>query len=290
MTVTYPDGLTNAFLELGHSSDLQTWTYLPIADATVVSQSASEGWRTVRLRDVQPLAQTGRRFLRLRASEPRTLFAYEGFNYATGDLSALTPHAGTGWSGNWSTDDDVVSPGLAYGSLAVTGNAFAADASPGLPIRAFNRVFGAAGDENKTVWIAVLHRNSGADGTSGQPNVFGSLRLRRSGTTRVEFGQFYRTWRLKSGEAAELNSNQLVTAGTHLYVLKIEFGGTPGLTGGDDTVSFYLDPPLGQEPATPFLQQTGVSIEFDALQLNAAGSIHSFDEIRVGDAWQVVLP
>ncbi len=124
---------------------------------------------------------------------------YEGFDYGTGSVSGGS--GGTGFTGNWSTNNaapTVASPGLSWGSLAVAGNSVVNPSTGGSGARDIGStsVLDSAGlmGNGQTLWFSVIVNKP----ASGNANVDLNFSLGTDGFHNV--GTFAERLNLESGE------------------------------------------------------------------------------------------
>jgi hypothetical protein len=232
------------------------------------------------------------------------LLAYDGFDYAAGDLTGQ--NGGAGWGGAYTDTGNstvVDATGLTYGPLATTGGSDrTADGGTAttLNFRTLNQAYG---DNETETWISLLGRRNGATVT----NLFAGLSFYNSGGTATANGELsvaattqgstvpgLPDWRiLDLGAGQSTNANVGITPDVvDLLAVRITWGvADAGLVGtGTSAVYLYVNPALGGTP-TPTTGRNITMTNFDKIRLAGQNGIdYSFDEIRIGETFADVTP
>lgn len=231
------------------------------------------------------------------------LLAYEGFDLPVASAEFPTVQnqgSGTGWSGNW----DVGQPGnyqIASGTLSVaglpsTGNKLGKIANNGKVGRYLqDHVSHVAGE---TVWMSYLM----TENASNYANLQFYWGTSTQGYEKFNFGQVYDETtgtvtpnyaiRVAGSPAAtaHLSTTPAITDGsTHLFVLQVDF-----LADNDANFYMYLDPVLGETPATSSAiataNYTGSAgdLSFNQVRIELSNGNGYIDEVRIGTAFSDV--
>ncbi len=215
-----------------------------------------------------------------------SLIAYDGFDYATGDL--VGENGGTGgWDSAWSGDAeiDVILGGNSYvdsalNTLDVVGNHIEIESSQGSPKRAERTLTDKLGTGTATVWMSAIF-----DGTSSSEThniglgdgLFFGQGAKDTGST---------TWGLHDINGL-IDDSGISAANSAFLLLRIDF------TGGDEDVWLWVDPDLDAEPSISSADASGSATSFESdfirVQLEAP-NLASLDEIRIGDFYADVTP
>lgn len=221
---------------------------------------------------------------------------YEGFDYAAGS-SILSATGGSGWSGGWvdsfqnnhlevlASDVIATTPTLPYSDiqgnqLVSTGNHLNFDLdipSTFTSESAIERTLSAPyGADGTTMYFSML---VGPSIDAGLDRTF------QLGSAKFSaYGWGAREWKFNDV------STGIVRAGNgakDFVVVKITFNS------GDDTVEFWVNPPLGELPEANLTTTLAMSVGKLVLQQqNQSGGSHGlmFDEIRFGATYRDVAP
>lgn len=249
------------------------------------------------------------------------LIAYDDFDATSGTiLNAYT--GGSGWTGayeltNASTDFALAaSLPLSYTSLATNGNY----ASYGggynsmqrtLDVSSFTGYFssvsnGIGSSETGTLWISMLYRNNGTytdmtylnfhnkSGFGGAPWEADNGKCRfgigRQNTSNTDFKLFVSDDANDFGSSNKIaTSVNIVLNQTYLIVFKVVF-----TTGGQGTISLFINPTVGVEPTVPSASYTSTNpIQISKMYTYGGdgGSRNvSVDELRFGKTYTDVTP
>ncbi|MGC9451381.1 MAG: InlB B-repeat-containing protein [Oceanipulchritudo sp.] len=205
--------------------------------------------------------------------------------------------SGSGWAGPWQTgvggSDFVTVPGLLQandGRLAVRGNAVTDSANAASTIY---REMAAPLTED-LVYLSFLwyfSNNFSAYmglGTEAHDNVFSTASFR---VARLDSNQQLGWW---DPAASRWQSSGLPLAAGQAYfiVVKAEKGGA-SWGGGDDTLSFWIDPAVGPAEGEPTWSSANVNFgNLDTSRLLAGTNWNGavIDEVRLGTDWASVTP
>lgn len=205
------------------------------------------------------------------------LLAYDPIDgYDTGNSLAGQAAGGSGFTGVWQTNNvhgngftDVVSGGLTYGNLEVSGSQHISQ----IDVNGYLRTELTTPINTGTVYMSVLARAaSNADGTF----VWGPVV----------------TVNLENVDAAVTvpRDDQV-----HLIIMKFDLGSAGT---GDDSVTLYLDPTLGIGENSD-IQTVDLSVDNEWINgtggtllylVGRGGNGLEWDELRVGTTWEDVTP
>ena len=220
------------------------------------------------------------------------LTAYDGFDYATGDITGK--NGGSGWAGAYtdSGNSTIYSPpGLTYSGIPTTGGA-SKTADGGTATTINFRSFGATyGDDETETWISFLAQRNGAASTA----TFAGLSFYNSGgiaTTNSEVsfanGGTGGAWRILDNGVTVSVSTAVVPASdnTYLLVARIRWGAGAS---GTDAVSLFVNPSLGSAPVVADASRDVAMTDFNKVRIAGANAVnYTFDEIRVGTSFFAV--
>ncbi len=231
--------------------------------------------------------------------------AYEGFDYATGDLG--TSNGGFGWGGTWTgtnANTDVVSTSLSFTGVSTSGEKATASFSGGATraldtsgsgnFSAYIDGNGDIGADGTTLWFSLL-----AEDNSTLPRVW---RLQRDGATIGAIGDGGNTnfWHFAHGASVNGGSpgpggdasagdgdstGVSSTTGTAFIVGRIDF------VSGVDTAYVWINPVVANgEPLIGSADESATgNWAFDTLQWSVGGGQVSFvDEYRFGETFDDV--
>jgi hypothetical protein len=206
-----------------------------------------------------------------------------GFN-ATGDSSIpnTTSYATSNGAGGV-----ISNGGLSYSSggnnLPTSGNAAFFDATSNAS-QGSARQLGQVVDSG-TVYISFLFQTSAAQR-------FTALGLFNGGTAdaqqKLNIGKPFNTIGLSGNGTAGGTDGTLTGGATYFLVTKVEFTSPT-----QATASLFINPALGQEPATANATRSNGDFAFDRIRLFAGGNATNtatFDEIRIGSTFESVAP
>jgi hypothetical protein len=217
------------------------------------------------------------------------LLYYEGFNYTSGS-SLTAQNGGTGWGGAWTANgsgETISTPGFTY--TDGSGNVLLTSPGDGIAnfvsgnngnFRALGTTLGTAGS---TVYISFL------DQVSSSTLPYAGLSLFNGTSTENEFlGQPGGPTTFGFAGTVSGQSSTPVTD-LSLLVYEINFSGT------GETVSLFVDPTLGVQPATADATGTsGTAFTFDTIRIQSGGLTADgpagISELRIGDTFSDVTP
>jgi hypothetical protein len=211
------------------------------------------------------------------------LTAYEPFDYVAGSLTGQS--GGTGWNAGWTvsgTGGTVSSPGLSYVDGNSTGLAVAGNKADWVSNNNGNfRLPTSTPDANGTTlylsFLAQLTTSTGYAGLSLFQGVTENLFL-GAPNTRTFWGIDPKA----GGSGVAVSTTPTTTLS--LLVYRIDFAATT-------TISLYVNPTLGIEPATPAITATRPSFTWDTIRIQSGnGSVGAIDEIRIGTDYGSVAP
>lgn len=248
------------------------------------------------------------------------LIAYEGFDYAPGDVSGKS--GGIGWRGGWfgssvnSTDNAVASGGLTFAHLGVSGNRME---ERGADVRSFRRIDTAKaaladlvedgpngktlGRDGTTIWIAFLvscdsypavayggiHLCDGLGDLTKDP--FGDKRAhQRMSMGRQNIDTHWYLGRVTNGAPGKgaWASNTVADSTVRLLVYRFDF------KKGAEEAWMWIDPATDKEPAKPAAAihaENVTDFRFNTLSAGAGpGTKFLLDEIRIGTEFADVAP
>jgi len=231
--------------------------------------------------------------LQILPTPPEGLLAYESFDYAPAGTPLVGKAGGTGFSSAWVAGI----PGTAGGNSFIVGNtrlSYPGIATQGLSTR-LDFAFAQAmqrpttdllGEDNTVRYASLLVRADAAPTATGY---FGLLALGSQGLNlfagKPGGGQTARFVLEDGGGARQVASAWDVVSGeTVLLVLKLEFHP------GNDRLSLFVNPPLGEEPAVPDAVKEDLDLGLvSGMALNSAHP-WSADELRLGTTYASVTP
>ena len=236
-----------------------------------------------------------------------SLMAYEGFNYATGNLTSQ--NGGFGWNGAWQTvvsaSSSVSSANLTaagrapsgYDSRSIGRSAFTPNGTrTGRPLdisaggafgtKGYRNGSGNIGASGKTIYISFMQQPNIANnnyyefelhrGDLNDPGRVGGVGCDIGGSSSVY---------LRTPSANQTLIGPASTA-VSFYVVRIDF------LGGNDTVRVYQNPTSATEPGSPTLTKTGAGdMSFNGISFGAFvnGATVAHDEVRIGETWADVV-
>src|SRR5882757_1154007 len=223
--------------------------------------------------------------------------AYDGFNYAAGNLAGQ--NGGTGWTAGWANNGgtaQVQSPGLTYPSLNTVGNkAFISNSDQNSRIL----TAGLQGTGDSTVWASFIGQRTGANN------------IRFFGLTFYEGGTAAAQERFSIGENSNNNSdlwgarftntsqgivNSTVSINTEsLLLVRVNYHAA-----ANDDLYLWVNPNLSAgEPAIGTAAASSIGLwnmVFDRISIRGGtlntGNIGEafYDEIRIGTTFADVSP
>ncbi len=238
------------------------------------------------------------------------LLAYEPFDSAAGPLLAV--NSGAGWASPWDIQADSESGAgfsvadaspLSYGGLPTAGNYavggyqfFTAGRHFDTSLSGSFRSYvsdGLIGQAGQTIYLSALMRKDGVSHDAFYLALHAGNVDYWESTPGVDVGYFgsyseingVRYWGLRLNGTVYSSDVQVVQGQPVFVVFKIQFGPV-------NTVSFYLNPALASEPATPDLQATTVNpLSFQSLTYASGWDAHetAIDEIRVASDYGSVI-
>ncbi len=227
-------------------------------------------------------------------------FAYEPFDYAatTSASSSADSASDFGWTGiNWSSSNDIVSPGLSYSGLPSSGNALKVfsnvssirypdtTAAPAeLVVTGTPDRIGKPGAE---LWVSFLIRPDANDAAGTATAGVHFLGSSSGGSQKLAIGDVTSggNWSIGRGSNWAASSIAAATGTTTLLVARIQY-----VSGnGNDQVDLWVNPPLGATPpATPDATLTGADIgAFDRVDIKGNRTT-TIDELTLGVSWTSV--
>ncbi|MCE9547395.1 MAG: PEP-CTERM sorting domain-containing protein [Planctomycetia bacterium] len=225
------------------------------------------------------------------------LLVYEGFSYPVGGLAGQ--NGGSGWSNAWSDQTldfpgslgQVVSPGLTYLNLAVTGNHAEVAPDVGISQRTLRNLSTNFGTDGTSVYFSFLYQPH-----STSPGPYNGYELYNSptqddGARTIQIGINGVAVAPSLFVNGALVGLPLVAQGTnvHFFVGKIVYG-----AGDVDTLILYADPTSLATEGGPDTTTTAGAFSNLAFELVSMTSFQdpgvNFDELRFGDTWADVVP
>ena len=217
------------------------------------------------------------------------LIVYEGFDYpAGGTIGGRT--GGTGWDQAWTGGQTVVSGGLDYSGLGVSGNMARANGQGGGAFRAMPSGFNAL---NGTVWISFLGQGVSEPRWSGISTFNGSRESLFMGSPSYQPSSPHK-WGMRPyntmGDPVLSTDPQLSainTADKVFFLVRIINGAVTA------QLTVWLNPALGGTPddAGAFFDKTVGRIPFDRIRLGGVDDgVTHYDEIRIGRLYADVIP
>ncbi len=227
----------------------------------------------------------------------------DGFDYPAGPIAGRA--GGTGWASPFSGNGAVNAASLAYTDgaglmLGTSGGRVATNTSGGGMLRTISNAnqppglldargyFGANGS---TIYLGFLVRlDSGVVTAFGD---YGGVSLFDGGNEQLFIGDpgfegTHRSWSVDAQEGvAALHESTVPVNGTvRLLLARIDFA--PGA----ETMRFYVDPPLAEEPAVPTVGPFLIhDLRFNRIRLQAGGAgRYSFDEVVMATTYGEVVP
>jgi hypothetical protein len=206
-----------------------------------------------------------------------TPIAYEGFDYAVGNLE--TSNGGTGWAGAWTaTGNTVATPGFGVtaGSHPTTGNLLDLGGSN---VGNFRVLTSSPDAPGSTLYLSFIADVDSAD--------YAGLSLFEGGTENLFLGKTFSAanWGIDIVSPAIGVNSTTPTSTQSLLVYRLDFGG--GTTAGDTLIRLYVNPAVGTEPITADASIEKANFTWDQIRvqagLNAADG--AFDEIRFGTTY-----
>ena len=228
------------------------------------------------------------------------VISHEAFSYAA-DTPLNGKNGGTGWQSAWSGAGTVFAAGRAFPGLVTSGNALRAVGNNLASVRSFTptgfaelRTNGRFGLDGTELWLSFLARRD-TDFTIAD---FAGLTLADGGSQELFVGCVAGAsrWSMQlldlggaPGNTTPAANAPLVTGETALLVLRLRFG----VSGTQDRVELFVNPPPGVTPTTPDAARTGADIRFNQVRLQSGSSrtaAMSFDELRLGESFADVVP
>jgi lysophospholipase L1-like esterase len=233
-------------------------------------------------------------FLQLAISSTASvgLTAYDGFDYAAGDLTGK--NGGSGWSGAFTDSGNstiYTTPGLTYAGLPTTGGASkTADGGTATTIN-FRGLGVVYGDDEVETWISFLAQRNGAASTA----TFAGISFYNTGgiaaansEVSIANGGTGGAWRIFDTATSVSASTSITPATntTYLLVARIRWGDGAG---GADAVSLFVNPALGSVPLVADADKDVDMTNFDKIRIAGASAVsYTFDEIRLGTSFYAV--
>ncbi len=247
---------------------------------TLASSSClAKGASTILLRARPVLLAVSAALLCPAVSVHAALIAYEGFDYAVGNLE--TNNGGTGWSGAWTaTGNTVASPGFGVtaGSYPTTGNLLDLGGNNVGNIRPLTSSPDAPGS---TLYLSFIADVDSAD--------YAGLSLFEGGTENLFLGKTFGApnWGIDIGGTGVNTTTP--TSTQSLLVFRLDFGG--GTTAGDTLIRMYVNPAAGTEPIIADASIEKVNFTYDQIRVQAGlgAADGAFDEIRFGTTYADVV-
>jgi fibronectin type 3 domain-containing protein len=219
--------------------------------------------------------------------------AYEPFNYPTGAFANNTPSTGTGFTGNWTIPTGAsITTGLTYSGLTTLDNAYLQTAS------GFQNYENLANPlSSGTAFIGFLFKGAGDPGANpagiylpgnNASSLFCGFEGADNGIDNY-FGLGSVSSSTLGGSTILGTTTPISNTNVHLIVLEIDFN-TAGI---NDTVSLWIDPPVGV--TTPGVAANAVVSSFDVGTIsgfgyNVAGAYGMvIDEIKIGQVYGDVV-
>ena len=239
------------------------------------------------LTQILPLATAAALVLPVLLSQPAhgSLIAYDGFDYAVGDLDGQ--NGGTGdWKDAWSGDSDidVILGGSSYvdsvpNALNVEGNHLEIDSS-GSVKKVERQLNNKLGTGTETVWMSVI-LNGTPSSEIHNLSLGGGLFVGQGGENTGD-----NNWGLHDTDG-EIGDSGISAMNDAFLLVRIDFAS------GDENVWLWVNPDLDAEPITASADVAGTAKAFEAdfvrIQLETAATA-TFDEIRIGDLYVDVTP
>lgn len=217
------------------------------------------------------------------AYEYGALYAYEGFNYASGS-NLNGANGGNGWASAWTASGGaggttVLSSGFTYTDLPVNGRSFQiydTDGTNQQVTRTFARTFGAT---QETYWISFLGKKL-TTGREAYVN-FGGLGLRAYQSN---------AWDIKTPSTSYTTITGATSGTLHLFVIRVDAGAS------SDTVHVWLDPVISA--GEPSLSSAAATLSDSTFSFNTLTISHGpwgdasqcgeYDEFRLGSSFYAV--
>jgi hypothetical protein len=232
---------------------------------------------------------------------------YDGFTYATGDLTGQ--NGGSGWGGAYTDSGNSAvadAAGLAGGLLVTSpGSVRTADGGTATTLN-FRSLGTVLGDDETETWISFLARRNGNTSTALFAGVsFYNSNGNAAADGEVSFAPFNAgtpyAWRiLDLGLTQSTNSTAAVAPDvTDLIVARIVWNAPDASIGGpfspgNDAVYLFVNPDLGL--GTPLMSQASAArnaaiTNIDKVRIAGQNGVDfSFDELRLGDTFADVTP
>ena len=227
----------------------------------------------------------------LGATASAELIVYEGFDYpADGPIGGN--NGGSGWDQPWTGGSAVLSPGLDYGELAVTGNTGAITVADDPTFRAMPSGFDAL---NRTIWMSFLAQEI-------SPASYAGLSTFSSDGESLFIGSIWDTsppryWGVRiynvlndtGVETGPAFASAIETTEKVFFVVRIINGPSSA------QMTLWLNPGLETEPdvGDAWFDATVGRIPFDRIRLNSWADDpirYDYDEIRIGESYADVAP
>ncbi|MCX7846819.1 MAG: hypothetical protein N2595_02130 [bacterium] len=209
------------------------------------------------------------------------LRVYDDFDYvASGSPGSLNGAAGGfGWTTPWTGAlYQIVEPGLSYVNLVVTGNAMPRYSWPQI-VRHTSFTL----NDGETTWLSVLAYCADAQTSGGAWLKLGTGNALSIGHT------FNPNWRIVDRNHWGDTGVPVVSGQTVFLVVRMQKN--PGAN--NDSVWLWLNPSLLVEPQISPANQSHVGNfnDIDTSRIEVQMNHYMwFDEIRIGDTWQDVMP
>lgn len=233
------------------------------------------------------------------------LTAYDGFDYAAGDLTGR--NGGSGWGGAYTDIGNstvVETAGLQYGGLPVSGGSVRTSDGGTATTVSFRNLDRIYGDNETETWFSFLGRRNGVTAT----NLFSGVSFYNTNGNAAADAEFgiattqdaaaTLDWRIADLGASQSTLANVGIAPDAVYFLvgrivwNVPDPNVPGT--GTSAVYLYVNQTAGQEPPTPANANAGRNISianFDKIRIAGQNAIdYSFDELRIGDAFADVAP
>ncbi|OAV44650.1 hypothetical protein A3850_009165 [Lewinella sp. 4G2] len=239
-------------------------------------------------------------------SDDPNLIAYEPFNYDVGTALEGAGGINAFWDGTWepimaqpNNTANIIAGSVAYEGIETNGNQVQFDFNTDLEQLDYRRELAfPLESDSRTYWLTWFQNTVVPDATDNIGNIalVNTEEAARNGR-RLAFGRMFGEGTLGSVAIPNNNVRRTETpdAGLNWIVVKIV---TTGDESPVDTVTMWINPPVGPEPdtfSTGFAQFYGTPLlktGIDVIELRANGSganqspyITGFDEFRIATAW-----
>jgi hypothetical protein len=216
------------------------------------------------------------------------LIAFDDFNYtAVGDdLNGQSGGGSFGFSGPWTGNTTF---NIGNGSLtSPTGQPIGTANSMSGVVVGENRDIGRTlstplGAQDTTVYFSFLMRPNGTLHQGFANGWFGFV-LRGGAPVVVGMGSFTDQYGVEVAGTFDLSSKTAVVGTADFFVLRVDF------TEGLDSARLFINPPVGNEPATASAEVLSNNIvSVTSIDLSGPGAF-SFDTLSIGTTWADVAP